>query len=235
MRKVRLHHYTKGDLDSYMTNDYISNWLAVSTTQNEQKLGCNKWLTDSPMKRLVFHDIYADLLDKKNMRNILDIGGGVTAYTKILGDFHEYTLIDMLSHDDQSIAEEIFQEHNITFLKDDWYNVSFKNSFDCVICNDLFPNVDQRIKLFLEKLLPISRSIRVLLTYHNNDRFYKVKRTDADEVMFLQAWSGKQLGQVLESIFPELERSILEGLSSDRPSLYANGRLISLLRVDQSL
>jgi len=235
MRKVSLHHYTQDDLDSYKANDYISNWLAVNTDQSEQELGSNKWLTDSPIKRLVFHDIYADLLGGKKGKKILDIGGGVTAYTKILGDFHNYTLVDILSHDDQAIAESIFREHNISFLKDDWYKVSFKNRFDIVICNDLFPNVDQRINIFLRRLLPISTSLRVLLTYHNNDRFYKVKRTDADEIMFLQAWSGQQLRQVLELIFPELEQSALTGLSSDRPSLYANGRLISLLKVELSL
>jgi len=218
-----------------MANDYISSWLAVNAAQSEQELGCNKWLTDSPIKRLIFHDIYGELLGEKKGQNILDIGGGVTAYTKILGDLHNYTLVDMLSHDDQAIAESIFREHNITFLKDDWYNASFKNRFDIVICNDLFPNVDQRIKIFLRTLLPISTSLYVLLTYHNNDRFYKVKRTDADEIMFLQAWSGQQLRQILEGIFPELEKSALAGLSSDRPSLYANGRLISLLKVEQSL
>jgi len=235
MRKVSLHHYTQKDLDSYLARDSISSWLAANTTEKEEKLGCNKWLTTTPIKRLIFNDIYANLLGEERGKNILDIGGGVTAYTKILGAFHDYTLIDLLSHDDQLIAENIFREHNITFLKDDWQNVSFSNKFDIVICNDLLPNVDQRIKMFLEKFLPISSSISILLTYQNNDRFYKVKRTDADEIMFLQAWSGAQLRQVLEPIFPELEEDVLQGLITNRPSPYENGRLTSLLRVEQLL
>ncbi len=233
MRNVSLHHYNQSDLDSYMASDHIGDWLAANTTQSERELGCNKWLIDSPVKRLLFHDIYADLLQQSS-NLVLDIGGGVTAYTKRIGELNNYTLIDMLSHDDEAIAQDIFRKYNITFFKDDWFNVSFNTYFDIAICNDLFPNVDQRIQTFLNKLLPIARSIRVLLTYHNRDRFYKVKRIDADEVMFLKAVSGHEVGKILEEIFPELDKRELLGLTTDRPSLYANGRLVSLLRVEQS-
>ena len=77
--QVSLHHYTQADLDSYMVNDYIGKWLAVNTDKREKELGCNKWLSDSPIKRLIFQDIYGSLLGEKE-KNILDIGGGYSFY-----------------------------------------------------------------------------------------------------------------------------------------------------------
>ncbi len=231
--QVSLHHYTQADLDSYMVNDYIGKWLAVNTDKREKELGCNKWLSDSPIKRLIFQDIYGSLLGEKE-KNILDIGGGVTAFTKALGKSHFYTLVDILSHDNKAISESIFREYNVNFLNEDWFNITFTNPFDCVICNDLFPNVDQRIKIFLQKFLPLSKTILILLTYHHNDHFYKVKRTDADEVMFLQAYSWPQIRQILELIFPEFGQKALQDPSDHRPSLYANGRQVTLLKIDQS-
>ena len=220
-----------------MGNDYIADYLALNTDLREQELGWNRWLSESPIKRLIFHDIYGDLLaPSEKKRNILDVGGGVTAFTKVLGDCNNYTLIDMLSHDDQRIAQSIFSRHNVSFFRGDWHNVEINDCFDIVVCNDLFPNVDQRIQIFLEKYLPISRNIYILLTFHNNGRFYKVKRVDAEEIMFLQAWTGQQLRQILEPLFPELLESSLLGLNSAIPSsLYANGRQISLLKIENLL
>lgn len=118
-------------------------------------------------------------------------------------------------------------------FENDWYYSLPNIHFDVIVVNDLFVNVDQRLEIFLGKALQLTSSLRILLTYYNNDRYYKVKRVDADEIFYVLAMSGREVTYVLERVFPDLEQSALQGLVEDRPSLFANGRLVSILQVEQ--
>lgn len=233
MLSVNLHHFDSTQLKAYMKNDLIGKLISINATSDERRLVCNTWLEDSPAKRLVFNYLYSDLLCEGKRLKVLDIGGGVSALTKLLGFKHDYTLIDILSHDNDKIAFKIFEENKITFFKDDWFDLKLENGqYDVVICNDLFPNVDQRLELFFKKIIPISKQIRMLLTYHNNDRFYKVKRNDAEELMFLSAWTEFQVEHLLKMTFPNIDPVQLDGLHNYGESLYPNGRYVSALTIE---
>ena len=54
----------------------------------------------------------------------------------------------------------------------DWLSFNATGQFDVIIANDVFPNVDQRLVLFIEKFLPATQEIRLSLTYYNELRFY---------------------------------------------------------------
>lgn len=95
-----------------------------------------------------------------------------------------------------------------------------------VIANDLFPNVDQRLALFIDKLLPYCKEMRLLLTYYNSPRFYKVKRVDGNEIFYIQAWEGFQTKRFLEKYAERITNPDLDGLLENRPSIFPNGRLV---------
>ena len=127
---------------------------------------------------------------------ILDVGGGVSQFTSELSNRHSYFLVDLLAHDDQRATQAALLEQGIEILVKDWLSLEME-TYDYVISNDLLPNVDQRLGLFLEKFLPVSKNLILLLTWHTGNLFYQTKRQDADELMFQSSWRGDQLLPVL--------------------------------------
>jgi len=149
------------------------------------------WLKDSITKRCIFWQLYGDLL-KKNTNMVLDVGGGVTPYTSVLNkSCKEYLLCDILAHD------QFLRPMVQNFLyEDDWFLLEPK-SIDIVIANDIFPNADQRLDLFLDKFLPYCQEIRMTITFYNNNRFYMVQRLNAEEKLVFQAYNGEQCRNIL--------------------------------------
>ena len=50
------------------------------------------------------------------------------------------------------------------------------------------------------------------LTFYNNNKFYKVRRLDAEEILFMKAYSGKELFYFLKKHISDLNISILQYL-----------------------
>src|SRR5262249_9598958 len=98
--------------------------------------------------------------------------------------------------------------------------------WDLVIANDLFPNVDQRLTLFLERFLPKACEVRLSLTYYNSSRFYRVKRIDADEALCMLAWDGNQVAQALLPYQSRITAPRFNQLSKTLSKLYANDRQV---------
>jgi len=96
-----------------------------------------------------------------------------------------------------------------------------------VIANDIFPNVDQRLELFLERYLPVSREIRMSLTYYNYSKFYITKRLDADEIFCQLAYNGEQIKNILNKYINEDFDILLKKM----PSLFQNNRLIFIIKI----
>jgi hypothetical protein len=115
------------------------------------------------------------------------------------------------------------------WVNSDWYQFNAKGHYDVVIANDLFPNVDQRLELFIERFLPLSSEIRLSLTYYHYPRFYAVKRLDADEILCLLAWDGEQVRHTLGKYVDYIEAPDLGVLLKDCPSLFANGRQVCMV------
>lgn len=69
--------YTQTDLAEYNQNDWILKMLKENTVQEEVEIRTNKWLREMDNKRMIFADVYGDILLNKKEVRVLDIGGGV--------------------------------------------------------------------------------------------------------------------------------------------------------------
>ncbi len=218
--------------EEYGKNDVILDLLNSLAQPDDLKFTSHRWLLESLPKRMVYYYMYGDLLlPTSKPKRILDVGGGYTALSRILLQYQDYHTLDIMAHDDHESFKALEASFGKRFsIRLDWYEFEAKDTYDLVISNDLFPNVDQRLTLFLDKFLPICSEIRISLTYYNIARWYKVKRTDADEVFHMMAWDGTQLKRALEKYIELIRDPKLEQLIQDLPSLFPNKRQICMLR-----
>lgn len=71
---------TKELLDDYLQEDSISPLMDRLSEGGDEALTCQRWLRESPPKRLLFELLYGGLLDPHAPRQgVLDVGGGLTA------------------------------------------------------------------------------------------------------------------------------------------------------------
>jgi len=187
----------------------------------------HKWLLESLPKRLIYSYVYGDLLTPTDSSlKVLDVGGGYCPLTELMRQYHNYTLLDIMAHDkDVSMVKDFL-------IREDWNETPLLDFYyDLVVANDLFPNVDQRLELFIEKFTPTCKEIRLSITYYNQPKYYSVKRLDADEVFCFLAWSGLQVRSVLEKYASRIVVPDLDFLSSERPSLFTNGRQVCMVQI----
>jgi hypothetical protein len=223
---------TKQLLDDYLQVDSISLSMDRLSQNTDEGLTCQRWLRDSPPKRLLFKLLYGDLLKRNVLRQrVLDIGGGVTCFTRELAKRHEYDLVDLLAHDDPAICVKMKSETGRNFVHPiDW--LSFEgDGYDLVVANDIFPNVDQRLNMFLERFLPRCRSLRLSLTWYEKPRAYKVRRVDGEEIFFMLAWDLWQLMNVLQRHEDRIVGFDRECFRVDQESLYPNGRQVGVVEL----
>lgn len=227
----------KDHLEDYLKNDYILKALNNCSYKIDNSFISYKWLIDSPPKRLIYDKIYSDLLNtSQDKLNILDIGGGYTSLTRSIVNNHNYQLLEIFSHDAQQKLDKLKETYPNTFwINDDWNNNTPKENFDLVIANDLFPNVDQRLELFLNKYLEISKEIRLSLTFYNENRFYKVKRVDADEILWLLAWNGEQVAHCLKKFEEYIVNLDLQMFSNTPESLFPNKRQVVIVTLKNNI
>ena len=218
--------------DAYRMQDPIRELMHTTYASGDGSFTSHRWLTESLTQRMIYYHMYGDLLHATTTRmKVLDIGGGFCSLTRMLVANHDYTLIDMMAHDDHEKIRETQKSLKKRFwLNVDWYEYVPDTQFDIVIANDLLPNVDQRLALFISKFAPVTREIRMLLTYYNVPRFYRAKRLDADEILSVLAWDGVQLKLVLEEHKSRIQDPNLEILCQQDPSLFANKRQVCMVR-----
>jgi hypothetical protein len=216
-------------LAKYGSCDHTAMLMDESRTGEDEALTCQRWLRDSAAKRLVYDRLYGDLLKTASPKKILDVGGGLTSLTRVLTASHDYTLLDLLAHDGALAADFVASCGKPGFLrKTDWYSWADTGSYDIVIANDLFPNVDQRLSLFLERFLPRCRELRLSLTYYPDPRFYLTKRIGADEIFCMLAWNGEQTRNTLEKFGARIIDPNLDLLDNPVSSVYPNGRQVCI-------
>jgi len=183
----------------------------------------HKWLLEMKPKRMIYTVMYGDLFGKKPPQKILDVGGGYNGLTKILVEKNEYHLLDI----DDTIKGDFH-------IQRDWHD--FKpDKYDLIIANDLFPNVDQRLELFIKKFIPQCKEMRLSLTYHNQPYFYKVKRTDVDATLFMLAYEGLQVESILDNYADRIAGYNPDLLLTSPESLFANGRLVAYVSIKGDL
>ena len=67
---------TSALVDGYLTRDAILQALDAARIPTDEQLTCQRWLRESPAKRLIFESLYGDLLHGPRQK-VLDIGGGL--------------------------------------------------------------------------------------------------------------------------------------------------------------
>lgn len=223
--------FDQARLDAYKKQDVISQFLITNAQSDDSRFASHRWLLESLPKRMIYAYMYGDLLDPSTSgTRIVDVGGGYTALSRQLVQLHHYTLIDIMAHDSQTDLRNIEASLNRRFWQSiDWFEFDFRSNYDIVIANDIFPNVDQRLSIFLDHFLPHCRELRVLLTYYNTPRWYQVKRTDAEEIFHMLAWDGLQVQRVLEPYLDRIETPDFDCFRTNPTSLFANQRQVCLV------
>jgi hypothetical protein len=217
---------TSAFVEDYQNDDWVQALIPT-----ESGLLIDHWLRSSLPRRAVFAALYSDVISSPRYRRVLDVGGGVSSLIPSLCRACDYTLIDILAHgglDELRAWEAEFDQRIL--IDGDWHtSLDRAGNYDLVIANDLFPNADQRLEIFLERTLPLASEIRLSLTFFNHPRFYKCQRIDAEEFLWLLAWTGRQTGFALARFADRIiapDYSLLEG---DQGSVYSNGRHIVLV------
>jgi hypothetical protein len=218
-------------VDAYLQRDPILARLDSSSRPGDESLTCQRWLREAPAKRLIFQELYGDLLTGPR-RKVLDVGGGLTSITRLLAGRHDYTLVDLMAHDPMPGAAHLDEAGRSTrIVIKDWYEAGIEEGYDVAIANDLFPNVDQRLDLFLERVLPRAAEVRLALTYYNSPRFYLARRLQGDEILCMLAWDGPTTRRCLRKYERYIQHPNLALLSKAVPSPFANGRQVCLARL----
>jgi hypothetical protein len=227
---------TKKLIDEYLNDDTINTFMNKISQGNDEELTCQRWLRSSIPKRFLFKLLYDDLLKPDaSHQSILDVGGGITCFSRELAKLHEYDLVDLLAHDNELICKKMNSDVRRDFIYPmDW--LSFDGGdYDLIIANDLFPNVDQRLEMFLDHFLPKCKIIRLSLTWYDSPRAYKVRSFDSEEIFFMLAWNLKQLMNVLKRYANHIVDYDNECFKADQKSLYANGRQVGVIELKGSI
>lgn len=232
--------YCNEFLKKYLCNDWIMDVLKTQMDNTrggqEKNVRYNKWLYEMDNKRMIYADVYGDLLkNKTSIRpKVIDVGGGYTSLTHILASNCEYTLLDFLAHGGDDEVKECVNKRNMKWINMDWNEAVTEKDYDIVIANDIFPHVDQRMEMFIDKFLPICKEIRLIITYYNNPKYYATKRIDDPEIMTFLSWDGEITGIKLKKYYDRLINTSLDQIDkmkNEFSSIYKNGRQVSYVRI----
>ncbi|MGC6511933.1 MAG: hypothetical protein ACON4J_04125 [Parvibaculales bacterium] len=215
-------------LEQYMECDVVQDHLDNIKNPSELGLTCNQWLANTPPKRAIFHRMYDFCFKSVEPLKILDVGGGVSSFTPLMQAKHDYTLCDLMAHDDLEGAQKALGLSDLNFLKAcDWLDLA-DDEYDLVIANDLFPNVDQRLEMFLDKFLPQTKKISLSLTVYDQPKFYLTQRVGVEEHLTVLAWNSDFLTRVLEKYMDRIIEPNFTIFKEKSISLYPNGRHVYL-------
>lgn len=218
------------DLAAYLVDDTVATLAhAAPRSVIDAGLTSQRWLDQTPAKRMICQRLYGDILAAASDRALLDVGGGLTALTPRLAANARYTLLDPLFHESQAGLRAVRDvSTSLTVVPQDWSELVGEDSFDLVVANDLFPNVDQRLALFLDGVLPRAREVRLSLTFYNAPRFYRTKRIDADEQLCVLAFDGQRTASALAPYADRVEGWTPSLFAGDEGSCFPNGRQVVL-------
>ena len=186
-------------------------------------------------KRMIYADVYGDILRNELGKNtrVLDVGGGVNALSKHLAANCRYSLLDFLAHGGKEYMESFSGEYDIKWMNVDWYETEIEDQ-DIVIANDIFPDVDMRMELFIDRMLPLCKELRLVITYYNTPKFYQMGRADDPEILTFLSWDGEITGLKLKKYLDRIENTTsedLEGMANETESIYRNGRQVSYIKI----
>lgn len=212
--------YNERDLEEYLKDDVIARQLA--RYPDDAAFPSHRWLLEMPAKRMIYQDVYGPLLASRGL-SVLDVGGGFCGLTRELVERHEYALLEM---PDQRLRA--VQAAKPFYTEADWRAFAPRGTFDLIIANDIFPNVDQGLEAFLAKFRPIAKRMILTLTAYDTDRFYVAKRIDAEEILVVKPWDSGMLFFALERAGVHVEPPAYEGTEQ---MLFPNKRTVYKLEL----
>ena len=225
-------------IHDYSKRDVVGQAISALEHCAETKTVCHSWLSSSLPKRFIFNHFYGEFLSGGSRKSILDIGGGLTGFTRQLARDHDYTLVDIMAHDDKTLGRSLEKSVGREFLQvEDWFGYLQRNSnkrWDAVIANDLLPNVDQRLVPFLETILPRACKTMVSLTYYNSWKWYLTRRVGADEMLTQMSWDHSMLSSVLERYRDRIIGPNFSKFGQENTSVYPNGRQVCLVTLAEA-
>jgi hypothetical protein len=197
------------------------------------------WLLDNPSKRYITYKMYKECFENKSVNyKVLDVGGGISPLTSLFVQmFKQYDLCEIFAHDKEYVS---FFKGTGQLFDTDWHDISTINKqWDLVIANDLFPNVDQRMELFIQKFLPHCKKMRLAVTFYNEPRFYQAQRIDAEEILTYLAYDGRMCFNILSNYKDRIEGFDENGkdmfLLNPNQSVFPNKRHVILLEIKGDL
>lgn len=232
--------YTQAMLDAYLKNDWILKLLNKEEDVADTEVRTHKWLKEMDNKRLVYSDVYGDLLKDKSDVSVLDVGGAYTSLTKCMLKNVNYHLLDFIAHGGEATIGEIEKKCEKKFwINSDWMDAANDSkTYDIVIANDIFPDVDQRMELFLDKFLPKCKELRIVLTFYNTPKYYRAKRVDDSEILTFLSWDGDitalKLRKYCDRLIDTTEAEI-DSIIDYKDSIYRNGRQVAYVRLKGDL
>ena len=161
----------------------------------------NRWHQEAAWKRALAVLVYGDLLrPDARRRRVLEVGGGLSAITLGLARQHDYTLVELATHEAERDYRTVEEHLGRRFLAcRDWAGLADVGPQDVVVANDLFPNVDQRLEQFLDEYLPRTAEMRLTLTYYENTA-WQVRRVTSGEVLTMRPWGLREVTAVLDRL-----------------------------------
>ena len=212
--------YYKGKVyEKYLPNIIRTNKLFEN---NNIKGEANRWLLSMDWKVPVAGLIFSDLLNTNSKLKILEIGGSLSWFTLELLRKHHYTLIEKCFHENKTDYENIQKIVDKNFVcYDDWFNFQSQDKYDIIIANDLLPNVDQRLYEFIDKFVPITKKIRLTITYNENT-FYEVKRLKSGETLYMKPWGLRNIKDFINYLYESYN------ITTDRDKVFSELKYRSL-------
>lgn len=229
--------YSQKDLDEYLKDDWVLKEL--QKYPQDDVFASQKWMKDIPAKRMIYADVYGNILKTKG-KKILDIAGGFCGLSRELIKNHDYTLVDIMTAGNGDKIKKIEKEIGYNFWKNtDWDEYESETFFDVIIANDIFPNVDQRLGKFLRKFRGKAKRIILILTCYDQKSlladwaektvgfiYNKVKRVNGDKIIFVRAPSTEETNKILNT---NLENTSI--LEESKESIFKNGRSVYKIEI----
>jgi hypothetical protein len=176
----------------------------------------DNWYKKSGAKKYIIYKSL-ELINAVNPSNMIEIGGGFTSFSMHLANKYSYVNYDLLDHYAGT------QEPPNWLRNYDWRKVVDLNA-DLILVLDVFPNADQGLEEFLNKVNEGTKVI-MTITLRENQKQYLTKRINEDEYLTLVSWNMRTLSTVIS----ETIINLLKSKKGDSISGFPDGRDVWLL------
>ena len=145
----------KVGVEKYLDDDWILREIKNINNEGSKVYTSDKWLINDKAKRCVYDLVYSNFSKVSKDFKLLDIGGGLSTFSHSFLGHLDYEVVDTFDHETIEDIESAGKQYKkMKLSRSDWKEFQCSETYDCVVANDIFPNVDQRIEEFLAKFCP---------------------------------------------------------------------------------